>query len=441
MKSVLAAAMVAVCLLAGGALAAPGDPFGGDDTGCVPDTADHLRCSKTVAKAFGKLFRSVATCHGRQAGDAFHGNFFGDGDAVGGAAETVPATAVSVSLKACETAAKGKFDEVITHVTPICSPAVLAGASAFESVLLAPATATPMSLDAQNGNVYCDGTVAIDGTGEDAGKIPLSADGLKCAEKVAKNLSKLAGAVLKCHYKAANAAFRKKHFDDEACEMAALGKYDATATRLVPSCPACLNAAAQAALAHSPTTGVEAQFDGANSLVYPCPSTTTTTTSSTTTTSTSAMTTTTISTCSLTLTNTVLTASVDDELASTAAGNLIADSGAVDSDGDTLQVGSVTFDAATSSAGNTAVITVQSGHEIIDVYAGTVPDAAHLLGALDVNLSTGAYVYTNGAGAEGLPVGNSTIEFAFMLNDGNPACTANGSLDVVVTGDDDSVSP
>src|SRR5713101_998933 len=184
-------------------------PFGGDDTGCVPDTRDHRRCSQSIVEAFGKLIKGVTFCHVKQATAAFHGS--------------------STDEESCETGKpKGRFDAAVTMVAPICSSAVLAGAGAEEAVLLAPATATPMSLDAQNGNVYCDGTVAIDGTGEDAGKIPLSADGLKCAEKVAKNLSKLAGAVLKCHYKAANAAFRKKHFDEEACEMAALGKYDAT---------------------------------------------------------------------------------------------------------------------------------------------------------------------------------------------------------------------
>ena len=161
-----------------------------------------------------------------------------------------------------------------------------------------------------------------------------------------------------------------------------------------------------------------------------CETTTTTTTTTTSTTTTTL--------CGLTLTNSVLTTSVNDEVGTTTSGNLIVDSGAVDPDGDVVFLGSVSFDAATSSNGLTAVSTVIAGQEIVDVYAGAVQDAAHLLGALDVNLSTGAYVYTNGAGAEAVPVGNTTAEFRFSVNDGTPDCTANGSLNVVVAGDDES---
>jgi len=166
--------------------------------------------------------------------------------------------------------------------------------------------------------------------------------------------------------------------------------------------------------------------------------TSTTTSTSTTTTTTSSTTTTTMASCSFTNSTVTLTA-IDDETGSTASGNFITQSGAVDSDGDTLSVSSVSFDAATSvpSSGLTATLdTSTAGHTLIHVYNGTVQDAAHLVGALDVILSTGAYTYTNGVGAQGLPVGTNTIEFRFNITDGSATCMLTGELNVTVTGDD-----
>ena len=161
-----------------------------------------------------------------------------------------------------------------------------------------------------------------------------------------------------------------------------------------------------------------------------CESTTTTTTTSTTTSTTLCV----------TLTNSALTQSIDDEAATTASGNLITDSGAVDPDGDVVQVGSVSFDAATSSVGltPTASIIVEGDgatHDIVQVFSGTT-----LIGTLDVNLSTGAYVFTNAAGAESL-ITSRTVEFTFSLNDGSTADVCDvvaGTLDVVIAGDDES---
>ena len=260
---VAAAVCLGVCLVARGALSAPGDPFGGDDTGCAPDTRDHRRCSQAIVEASGKLIAAVTGCHFKQVAAAFRGS--------------------SVDEEGCETKAQAHFDGAVASIASTCSAEVLAGANAFEAMLLAP---NPQSLDAQNGNVYCDGTVAIDGTGEDAGLIPLSKEGLKCATTVAKNLSKLARAVLKCHFRTANAVFRKEHFDEEKCEMAALAKFDVGAMKILPVCPPCLDMAHQDTLANSPTVGLTTELDNFNSSVYPCPATTTTTTAVSTTTTT-----------------------------------------------------------------------------------------------------------------------------------------------------------
>jgi len=259
MKNLLAAAMVAACLAATGVPAQT--PFGGDDSGCVPDTKDHLACSNGIAKAFGKLVGGVDKCHIKQAVAAFKGTPVDD--------ETCE-TGVSKSAKA-------KFDAAVAKLAPKCTAAVLGGAAAFESVLLSDKS-NPQSLDAQNAGPYCDGTADIDPSGDDAGKIPLTADGLKCANSVAKRLGKLTAAVLKCHASMATSGFKGGSTDDESCEMAAVTKFDAGTTKILAKCPTCLDAPTQHALADSPTTGVTAQADGANFIVYPCPPTTTTTT-------------------------------------------------------------------------------------------------------------------------------------------------------------------
>src|SRR5436309_9008385 len=74
----------------------PGDPFGGDDAGCVPATGAALGCSGTVAKALGTLVRSVAKCHMRQA-DARYG-------------EVALGHASRFDEEACEAAARTRFD-------------------------------------------------------------------------------------------------------------------------------------------------------------------------------------------------------------------------------------------------------------------------------------------------------------------------------------------
>ena len=45
------------------AIAAPGDPFGGDDAGCIPPTAAVGRCEDGVQKALTKYIQTVIKCH------------------------------------------------------------------------------------------------------------------------------------------------------------------------------------------------------------------------------------------------------------------------------------------------------------------------------------------------------------------------------------------
>ena len=69
---------------------------------------------------------------------------------------------------------------------------------------------------------------------------PPSADADKCQQGVIKALSKFGGAVIKCHAKQADGAFKQKPVDDEPCESegpkSAKGKLDATITKGAPKC-------------------------------------------------------------------------------------------------------------------------------------------------------------------------------------------------------------
>ena len=48
-----------------------GPPFGGDDTGCVPDDKLGVACGKIVAVGLGKLNANVIKCHLVQEGHAY----------------------------------------------------------------------------------------------------------------------------------------------------------------------------------------------------------------------------------------------------------------------------------------------------------------------------------------------------------------------------------
>lgn len=297
MKHVWAVAMGGLCLGSAVALAAPGDPIGADDpSSCAQDTAAHEQCSDSVSKLFDKLIQSVIKCHLTQADCAWKN------------ANGKPCT---FDEEGCEKAstppgksAKEKFDAAIAKLSappsgPCIGSPVPTFAATEESVLLADKN-TVLSIDAQNQNTYCDNTQpAIDPSGDDAGFIPATKDNLKCSDTSAKLQGKLVSMAIKCHVKKADTVFQSASppFDEEACEdtdadpmhpKSALGKYKVAAGKLankVPNiCPPCLDEAHQDTIG----TNIVAQLDGANGLVFPCPTTTTTTTSTSTTSTTCA---------------------------------------------------------------------------------------------------------------------------------------------------------
>ena len=265
-----------------------------DDTGCVPQSKDDpsggvaatLKCGDGLSKAFGAAIRSVIKCHKKMADLTLKADPARDDESC----ETFDA----VKHKS----AKEKLDAAIAKVAPICTSTQLSLAAAEESTLFA-SKSNALSLDAQAGEVYCDGTTNIDPAGaggDDAGTIDTAAadakDRLKCADTVGSELGKLAAAAIKCHIKLADSDFGGKDFDENVCEendpakgKAALQKYNAAMTKLTTKAictQSCLSASNRTALG----ANVLAQVEAGNQLVYPCPSggsTTTTTTSSTTT--------------------------------------------------------------------------------------------------------------------------------------------------------------
>ncbi|TMA39831.1 MAG: hypothetical protein E6J83_14440, partial [Deltaproteobacteria bacterium] len=199
-RGVLAFTIGGVVLMAHLALAAPGDPLGGDDPGCVPDTKDHLKCSDGAMKAIGKAIAAVWKCHIKQADLAFKGTPTDDETCENGGPGSK--------------SAKDKLDTALAKLgaSGVCTGTnVIANAQMIETQVFADKN-TSGSMDQQNGTVYCAPGTAIDPSGDDAGTVDTTStnkkDMQKCADTVAKNLCKLVGAVTKCHVKVADKLFK-----------------------------------------------------------------------------------------------------------------------------------------------------------------------------------------------------------------------------------------
>lgn len=99
-----------------------------------------------------------------------------------------------------------------------------------------------------------------------SGFVPPDQDTATCELGVAKQLSKLSACSTKCQVKQADAAVKSKPFDDDACEdgtgkpTSCRAGFDTASTKLLGkgTCPACLDATAQAAVADQAMQFVEA---------------------------------------------------------------------------------------------------------------------------------------------------------------------------------------
>jgi hypothetical protein len=267
-----------------------------DDSGCVSDTKAHAKCAVAIGKAFGGLAASVIKCHHKQVKRRFKGMDADTADAAEDTCATGPDGGKS---------AKERLEAVLAKLSHsgICSPTHLANAAAEEAVLIAvPAPIPSLSLDGQNGGIYCDSSMGAefiddlecqggsnnahdcasdddcpDGgkcVHEDTGWVPKDKGTLKCQTALAQEVSKLVAATLKCHAKMDLSFFAGKAYDEEACEEknskgnGAHEKFNRVRDKYITAgiCPPCNDLAGWDAQA---ATAIGA-LDAANVIAYPC---------------------------------------------------------------------------------------------------------------------------------------------------------------------------
>ena len=257
------------CLVAAPVWAAPGDPLGGDDTGCAPTTKQGLSCARKASALLTKLKRAVLSCHLTQANHAFK-----NGSGTPGFSNAEENCEVGPSGKS----AKEVFDAIMAKLAFACDATVVANANARRDVVLGDEN-TVGSLDNLNATFFCDATSGneIDPGGDDGGFIPATPENYKCSAYVAKLWSKLDTSVAKCHDKLAVSIFAGKPFDEEACEdtglKSALARYNDKLNRIIAYgiCPPCLTDAMAPTNAAALGAATVANADSQLQEVYICP--------------------------------------------------------------------------------------------------------------------------------------------------------------------------
>jgi hypothetical protein len=266
MKLSLGALMLSVCLASSAVHAAPGDPFGGGETGCIPNAEPGLACGKALTGAFGKLVAGTIKCHLSQVKAAFQA--VGSSPVFDAAEET------------CTTKVKAKFDASLAKASTSCAPAVVAAAESRRDAFLADVS-NMTSLDSLNGAFFCDASSGLSiadaggGDQDEAGSIPASADNYKCSVGFAKSVSKLLANIYKCHGKAAASGFVSKPFVTGACDdmpNGARAKHNAAMQKLIDKgiCPPCLADGGSGALPFALGAGTLSFLDSLNEEIYPC---------------------------------------------------------------------------------------------------------------------------------------------------------------------------
>ena len=255
----LAVSMGVFALQASSALAAPGpgpgESFGGDDSGCVPQTSALRQCSDSAAKAYSKLETAINKCHNSLASTRY--------------SQVIEGSTKVFDEEACEADAQQRFDSVLFDLSDggDCDAGTL--------LLTAPdaAIALETDLDARGADLYCDATsgTSLDPGGDDDGDVPATRDAVGCTRRATISLGKLAKAVVRCHQRAAadGLALRDPAFDEDGCEAEAQGKYAQRAASLLADgvCPACVDSPLLVALCE----GVLDRLDADDALLYPCP--------------------------------------------------------------------------------------------------------------------------------------------------------------------------
>lgn len=265
--AILGAVALSVCLASSAVHAAPGGPFGGSETGCIPSDKAAIACGKTLTGAYAKLAASVIKCHLSQVKAAYKAG--------------ASSPAFDSAEEACTAVAKTKFDASLVKAGASCAAGVMAVAESRRDTFLDDAS-NISSLDSLNGVLFCDGTSGLPiadaggGDQDEAGSIPASAGNYKCEVGFAKAFSKLFASIYKCHGKAALAGFASKPFDAAACDdtapKGARAKYDAAMRKLIDAgiCPPCIANGGDGAMPFVLGAGVLAQLDLLNEEIYPC---------------------------------------------------------------------------------------------------------------------------------------------------------------------------
>ena len=311
-RRAVAIVLAALCLAPGAGLAAPGDPFGSDDAGCVPDTRDHLHCASALARSVSTLVAQMTRCERQQVDNAFRILHPRVGS---------PPPPRFDKEGCVRGQAKAPFDLALGKLQGegVCPPAALVNAQELGDALVADPSA-PGSLDGLNEALYCDATsgTRIDPAGSTAsgagGYVPSTPDNLRCSDTAGRNLMLLVRGVTGCHLRLARASFNNQPvaehhvltgeraqglrygsqlavfvkglrvFDEEACERRARARYVRSARKVTVRgmCPPCLDLTAQVALGETAVATVEQE----SGRIFICPGgiTPTTTTSTTTTT-------------------------------------------------------------------------------------------------------------------------------------------------------------
>lgn len=228
----------------------PGEPFGGENSGCVPTTKSRLSCSVALGKAYDKLEAALLKCHG----DEVKSLYF---ELSGSGGKPFDETL-------CRSRAIQRFDDRIERLgqaTCVSSPGFADVIEDRDALLVA--------IESEKQTPWCDDTSGV-ATG-DIGWVPANPDGLRCGSKTAKGLRALSSRMRRCHRVAADKGFRLADppYDVAACEGKFLGKFQKIANKLEASgrCAPCFAAAAQAALA----SDLDDRLSAANETVFACP--------------------------------------------------------------------------------------------------------------------------------------------------------------------------
>jgi hypothetical protein len=227
----------ALGLLLTGSFALAGTPLGGDDGGFIAPDKTTLKCEDGVGKAASKLAGAVFKCQIKQADSSLKLGSSQDDDA-------------------CEATAIGKYNATVGKLTG-CPPCLNPGAIRDNTVSQINGLA--------NGALYCAGSTPFGG--DDMGNIPPDKTTAKCEDTAVKAVSKLTGAIAKCHAKQADTSFKLgSSQDDDTCETAAGTKFTAATSKLTAAaCPA-----AGCLITLLPTIGglAEPMIDGMNGATY-----------------------------------------------------------------------------------------------------------------------------------------------------------------------------